>query len=161
MLSIFKKFFGKIPQSLTIEDSDFGIIQYVEPVKEYPYGYWQMDDKWKVDFQKEPLCSAGIPGDESGPFESARKFILEKKNSPSLIWGICDSALREFIDEFIKDVKYSEPKDIFYISCISMDSDKNDPQGWEVCFDTKDEYRWINFCLQIEGNNIVSNTIST
>lgn len=158
MISIIKKIFGT-KTDLKMIDVDLGPLQYVYPSVNYPYGYWQMNQKIIVDFQDEQIGFSEISGDEFGPYKKAKNFLMNKIKSPEIIWKTCDSELKWLIDEWFEGADYVSPKEFFFISSLALSSDKMQTNGWEVCFETHSMYRWVYYCLQIENNKIISNTI--
>ena len=145
---------------MTTTDPDFGLIQYVEPTDVCLHGYWQKEEGWTVAYQKEPVSSAEIPGTEVGPSDEARRFILSKRDEPENLWRIAEPSILALMSDW-SGFEGKSPRDTFFISNIAMDSEKTNPQGWEVCFQTKEDLKWIYFCLQIKGDKVITNTIDT
>jgi hypothetical protein len=158
MLSTFKKLFSSNRASRRLDDVDFGAIRYVQPLKKYPHGYWRMDGDWKVPFQPQPISCSEIPGDERGPSSEARAFLLEKRDAHEFMWRIAESQLHELMSGW-SSFDNLKPREAFFIASVAMDSDK--PDGWEVCFQTKDTLKWFYFCLQVRGEQVVSNSVDT
>ena len=163
MLSFLKKLLGRRPAKpiLTITDADFGSIQYCEPSEKYAHGgYWQMNDGWTVSYQRQEVSSASVPGDESGPSDLARTFILAKRADPESLWRIAEPEIRKLMEDWPLFAGLS-PREAFHIRNIAMDTHATSPQGWEVCFQTNDSLKWVFFCLQLKGDEVLSNTIDT
>ena len=156
MLPLLKRLIWRSTQPLQLQDPDFGSIRYVEPAS--GSGYWSMKDKWVVPYQSQGISCAEIPGSTSGPEDSARSFLLSKKSQPDQIWVLATPHIRELMSGW-PEFQELEPRDTFYISCLAKDSDL--ASGWEVCFETRPGLKWVNFCLQLEGDSVVSNTIYT
>ena len=74
------------------------------------------------------------------------------------IWQLAEPHIRELMSGW-PEFQGIEPQEAFYISCLAKDSDQ--PAGWEVCFETRIGLKWVNFCLQLEGDSVVSNTVYT
>jgi len=139
-----------------MQDPDLGAIRFLRISG--TNGYWSMDGKWTVPYQEQGIACAEIPGDRSGPTMDAKSFLLSKRSQPDQIWELAEPHLRELMTIW-SHLQHLEPRDAFFISCLSKDSNHQD--GWEVCFETRDGLKWVNFCLQIEGADVVSNTIYT
>jgi len=159
---LFKSFFDNRSadrsQVLVMDDPDFGTIRYDEPSEDGESGYWQMDDNWK----DTTFSSASIPGSTSGPHENARKFILDKFNSEEELWSLCSAGLKSAAQDFIRDLQHKDVKDVFFLSCISTDTiSVNGDHEWEVCFETRDDYKWLYIGLQIQRGEVVSNFVDT
>lgn len=157
MFSAIKKLFSPPRPILTVEDRDFGTIRYDPPNNVTNHGCWQMDDKWR----DTTLSSASIPGDESGPFERERRFLLEKFNSTDEIWDLCSCDLFQASELLIKEVTKENLREIFFITCINTDLMDSDDFEWEVCFESKNSYKWLYVGLQIARGQVESNTIDT
>ena len=163
MLSFWKKLFGprRAQPILRITDADFGLIQYCEPSEKSAHGgYWQMESGWPVSYQREQISSTSVPGDESGPTEFARTFLLARRADPESVWRIAEPEIRKLMESWPQFAGLS-PREAFHIKNIAMETDTTQPQGWEVCFQTNDNLKWVFFCLQLKGKDVVSNTIDT
>ena len=156
MLSLLRKLSLGPEAPLRMEDPDFGAIRFLESSGKD--GYWAMDGKWTVPYQAQGITCAEIPGDRSGPATGARSFLLSKRSQADDIWDLAAPHLRELMAAW-SHLEALEPKKAFFISCLAKDSDLQD--GWEVCFETHEGLEWVNFCLQMEGDDVVSNTIYT
>lgn len=156
MLSLLKRLFHGRGLVLRVQDPDFGAIRFLEISGSD--GYWSMDGKWTVSYQEQGIACVEIPGDRSGPAMDAKTFLLSREAQPEQIWELAEPHLRELMTGW-SHLQGLEPRDAFFISCFAKDSDLQD--GWEVCFETREGLRWVNFCLQIEGASVVSNTIYT
>lgn len=157
MLSFFKNLFTKPAPVLQMNDPDFGLIRFFPDHGDGRGGSWSMDNEWPVPFQEQEVGCVGIPGDSSGPAADARAFLLSKKAHLNDIWPLAEPHIRELLEDW-PGFEGVEPRDAFYISCIAKE---RAPNGWEVCFETRPGLKWINFCLQIEDDDVVSNTIYT
>lgn len=157
MLSLIKTLFAKSPAPLKLEDRDFGNIQYSAPTDSAPYGTWQMEGNWK----DSSLSSASIPGDESGPLDRERRFILGKFAAPEELWAICTDDLFEVAKIFMPDLSPENLSKIFSIVCINTDLMETDDFEWEVCFESPEINKWLYVGLQIRRDQVVSNTIDT
>jgi len=143
---------------IVLEDDDFGVIRYDEASVDGGYGYWQMDSNWA----DKTYSSACIPGTVDGPSKNARKFILEKFGSEDELWDFLSDDLRYVAESFIPEDKDTDIKEIFFLSCINTDpiTDTGD-QEWEVCFQSREDYKWLYIGLQIKNGDVLSNTIDT
>lgn len=167
MLSFLKKFFKKpsleelasIPGSGVIKDPDFGFISYEPPYKEGDEGFWQMYDDWEHPESNAKVGCSAIPGDETGPFQEARQFLLSKRNNLGGLWSLCHDELIKAIERWYQKEDTKDPKEIYYLSSLSVESSKCDE--WEVSFEAKDQYFWTFTSFQIKGNTIVGNTTDT
>jgi hypothetical protein len=155
MLSLLKRLLGRPKPPMRRHDPDFGPIRFLGDPS---HGFWSMDGKWAVPFQQQGIACAEIPGDASGPTASARSFLLLKREQPEQIWQLAEPHIRELMSGW-PEFQGIEPQEAFHISCLAKDSYL--PAGWEVCFETHVGLKWVNFCLQLEGDSVVSNTIYT
>lgn len=159
MISLIRRLFGSPrPQSKRMVDPDFGAIEYVEPSSTSPCGYWRMEGTWAIRDQKQGVRCAEVPGNELGPSDLARTFLLALRREPERAWAVANDQLLKLVDGW-PNLQDQPLRDVFFISSLSMDSDN--PNGWEVCFETHNQLKWLNFCVQVEGDEVVSNTIYT
>lgn len=152
MLSFLKRILSSFGPPTRQQDADFGQITYDSD------GYWCMDGDWQVPFQNEGISCAAIPGDKSGPRPEARAFLLSKKSKHEDIWALCEPFVLECMSGW-DAFQGLEPRDVFFISSINMDGELDG--GWEICFETRKGMKWVYFCLQIEADDVVSNTVTT
>jgi hypothetical protein len=153
MFSLLRKLFSREPP-LRIHDPDFGQIRFHNDFG----GYWTMENDWTVPFQAEGVSCVDIPGGREGPAQDAREFLLAKKSQPDQLWDLCEPFVRECMSGW-DAFDGMEPRETFFITCINKDSDVLD--GWEVCFESRAPAKWLYFCLQIKGEEVVTNTVST
>lgn len=126
-----------------IDDADFGIIEYFQPIN-CDDGIWQMIEKWKYSKYTNSLqfCSSSIPGNIEGPYNSARNFLLSKNNSESInaLWESSDIGLSKQIERWHKRHLGKKPRELFHLSFIDINSMKNnDVFEWEIVFIPKEE----------------------
>lgn len=100
-----------------------------------------------------------MPGDETGPNKSSVKFLVNKVKNKDLLFNQCAPELLSICHEWKSIDKQLSAKDLFKLSAISVNSEDNDE--WEVCFETKPEFKWIYIGLHFKGEEIVANDIST
>jgi hypothetical protein len=155
MFGLLRRLFARPAPPPTRDDPDFGRITYWRGGD--GHGYWSMQEEWVVDWQPETLACPGIPGDENGPTPAARAFLLAKRAQHEAIWKMAEPAVRRLIEDW-PGFEGCEPRQAFFISSLSLDADG---AGWEACFDSRPPLKWINFCLQAEGDEWVTNTIAT
>jgi hypothetical protein len=118
-----------------------------------------MYDDWVHPESNAKVGCSAIPGDETGPFQEARQFLLSKRNDLDGLWSLCHDELVKAIERWYQEEDTKDPKEIFYLSSLSMESSKSDE--WEVSFEAKDQYFWTFTSFQIKGNTIVGNTTDT
>lgn len=152
MFALLKKIFP-FSTPLRLQDPDFGQIRFFPDA-----GNWIMENDWLVSFQPQGISCVAIPGDRSGPTPDARAFLLSKRSEHEQIWSLCEPFVRECMSGW-DAFNGIPPRDAFFLSCINKDGDS--PNGWEVCFETREGLKWVYFCLQIEGDEVVSNTVTT
>jgi hypothetical protein len=155
MIRFLRRLFSRRPP-LQMHDPDFGTIRFWP--EENCEGWWSRDDRWSVPFQAETLCCPGIPGDTSGPSPEARAFLLARREQHEAIWAMAEPAVRELMEGW-HSFDGVAPRDAFFISALSKDDSTGD--GWEVCFESRPPMKWVNFCLQAQGDAWVTNTIFT
>lgn len=156
MLGFLLRLFAKPAPALSRVDPDLGAIYFQRSAD--GTGSWWMDGPWSVDWQAEPLKCLDIPGDESGPAPEARAFLLAKRRQHEAIWAMAEPAVRDLMQGW-PDFDGHDPRQAFFISTLAKDDAGGN--GWEVCFDSRPPLKWVNFCLQVEGDECVTNTIST
>lgn len=99
-----------------MNDPDFGKISYEPPYKEGQEGFWQMYNDWEYpEFNAKVGCSM-IPGDENGPFESSREFLLDKRKKLDMLWDMCHEELLNTIEQWYPNISTKKPGDIYYLS---------------------------------------------
>lgn len=100
-----------------------------------------------------------IPGDETGPNADSVKFIQNKIDSLDHYFEQCSEDLLSIAHTWDSIDKALTAKELFKVSAISVEAEGN--REWEICFETKSDYKWVYIGLQFEGEEIVSNDIST
>jgi hypothetical protein len=158
MLTFLKSFFRKPAPIVRIEDCDFGWIQFVPGATPNSRGHWQSEGEWTVPGQEQGIGCPDIPGDATGPSDESRAFLLGKRADLETIWRLSEPHIRELLSGW-PSLSDLDPRRDFHISSLAKDGDG--ASGWEVCFETNKGRKWIYFCLQIEGDEVVSNTIDT
>ena len=142
-----------------MKDSDFGYISYEPPSAEGEEGYWQMYDDWSFPEVNAKLGCSAIPGDENGPFQIARKFLLSKRDALEELWVLCGEELEKIKEQWYPEETDKSYRDIYFLSSISVE--RSDSNEWEISFESKDSYFWTFVSFQIKDNNILGNTIDT
>lgn len=61
----------------------------------------------------------------------------------------------------IKEVTKENLREIFFITCINTNLMDSDDFEWEVCFESKNDHKWLYVGLQIARGQVESNTIDT
>jgi hypothetical protein len=143
-----------------LKDPDFGLIRYVE-ASDDEEGFWQMDDDWDLPEEKAKVSCCVIPGDINGPFVEARQFLLLKKENLSKLWLLCEDELHEQIKVWYPNDIGRPPQDIFFIASLALDGVKQNSNGWEVSFESRDDFRWTFMSFQFQGNELVSGSVDT
>jgi hypothetical protein len=100
-----------------------------------------------------------IPGDASGPYPQSVQFILSKLAELDHYFDKCSEYLVSIASGWDSIPKGMAASELFQVSAISVDTADN--REWEICFETRPEFRWIHIGLQFENEEILSNDIST
>ena len=145
------------PKSGVINDQDFGYISFEPPYDDEDEGFWQMYNDWEHPEANAKVSCSLIPGNEDGPFDVSREFFLSKRQELGSLWELCLEELRKIIKEWYAKENISDPREIFFLSSLSMV--RSDSKDWEVSFEAKDGHFWTFVSFQIRDNRIIGNTI--
>ncbi|MEM8953400.1 MAG: hypothetical protein AAGD22_04530 [Verrucomicrobiota bacterium] len=156
MKRLLSKIFGTSPP-IRIVDSDFGTICYDEPGELQTWGYWQMESHWRGG----DVSSACIPGDENGPWERERKFILSKFSNQDKVWQICESAVFEQASRFVDDLTLQLVRSRMRLTTINTNPRETDHSEWEAGFDGPTENPSIYVLITLSGVEILHTTVDT
>ena len=139
---------ASIPKSGVLKDRDFGFISYVPPSKKEDEGFWQMYHEWEHPESNAKVGCSIIPGDDNGPFESSRKFLLSKRSQLSELWEFCHDELSKIVQEWYQKENTNDPKDIYFLSSLALEKSGGDE--WEISFEAHDKYFWTFVSFQIK-----------
>lgn len=133
-----------------LDDPDFGIIQYDEPYDGKGEGIWQMIDEWSLNEsrlsqfpEKLDFSSSSILGNNDGPYDIAREFILSKLdiNNRNKIWDSSESYLKEQLLRWLPKYEHMDSREIFMLTNIATHKiENNEITKWEVVFGIKSHY---------------------
>ena len=117
--------------------------------------HYNADEKlWETI--ENPVYHGGIKGDEQGPVEDDIRFILQKLDSIDVYWKECSEDLEEIAHGFGSIPSTLSARELYKVSALSLYGDL-----WEICFDTLDQYKWISVCMQFDGEEYITNDITT
>ncbi len=131
------------------------ILQHIE----HPtLGELQFDpatSEWE-SVQGSEIYLGGIQGDSSGPYPKNTAEVSERLAIVDKYWAACSKDLLYISSRYESLPKVNDPRELFKVSALSLYS-----SYWEICFETKPEYKWLYVGMQFEGEDLVSNTIDT
>lgn len=153
----FLRLFRREPP-VRISDPDFGQIEYIRVGgKGDDESYWEMLETWDMPDVNARIQCVGIDGNESGPHQHTRLFLVKKKNDIQSIWDICSLQLCEQVAAWFPDEEGAPVESVFFLSALVPPSDGY----WEACFETRKPRKWIYVSYQIVEDNIKTFTIDT
>ncbi|MES2670017.1 MAG: hypothetical protein V4673_06280 [Pseudomonadota bacterium] len=131
----------------------------VRPMLRHPnLGQLQYDartSQWESTEGAE-IYFGGIPGSADGPSSEQVQELLARLNNLDRYWEICSKDLIEISSTWESLPKVEDPREIFSVAALSLYA-----SHWEICFQSKPEYKWLYVGMQFEGDLLVSNTIDT
>jgi hypothetical protein len=111
-------------------------------------GEWQTIDS--------AIYHGGIPGVSSGPDPDAVRALSDRLLNIDRYWDACEQDLVRIAGSWSSVPTDVSVKTLFRLAALSLY-----PTYWEICFETRPEYKWLYIGMQFEGENLVSNTIDT
>lgn len=145
-MNLFKKIFkGKQTPAPTFLHPDLGTLRYCF-----------VDERWETDNGETEIYHGGIKGSTEEPDESSIQEIITKLKKIDHYWEKCSNDLRKMLESWDSIPKDIPIKELLYVAALSLYDDY-----WEVCFQTKPEYKWVYIGMQFEGEKLVSNSIDT
>ena len=104
-----------------------------------------------------PIYHGGIPGDATDPNPDRVTEVLTRLGNADKYWQACSADLLTIASMFHSSIPQAQdPRQLFRVAALSLY-----PSYWEICFQTKPEYKWLYVGMQFEGEDLVSNTIDT
>ena len=142
---------------LKMDDADFGKLLYIyisnDPKQSYWEGQWQFPPTGTV-------ISISLPGDESGPYDEARKFYLEMIPKYE---NLIELARPQLIAVFKQWFKKELPKNIFTdlkLSGCNLIEARVRPVCWELSFETTGN-RWLGITIPFEDESAKEAIVDT
>ena len=142
MLKAIKKLLGAKDQERTLIDPDFGEIVL------YDTDAWQMTGRWFIPENKANICCIDIPGDEEGPSQKAREFLLNKKLNLDKLWEEFSPALQDTLKKHGLYPKNENLKSTLHIESLAGEVEED----WGIAFeaDTQNDKEWIYIDIEIK-----------
>ena len=136
-MSFLKNIFSKNEQT-KISHPQLGRLEYFSDSND---SYWELKEPWK-----DTRCSANfdfiaLPGDENGPFEYSIPFFNSKKENLNSLWDLLQNPLKAVISDKFSEKEGEEPKEVFYLKSLTMDSEEK----WDVGFQCNHRNAFVEF----------------
>jgi hypothetical protein len=145
-MNLFKKIFkGGQPHVPTFHHPELGKLIYSSS-----------DGTWATDNEEKAIYHGGIRGSIVAPDESSIQEILSRLKGIEQYWDKCSDDLQKILESWDSFPKGVPLKQLLDIKALSLYDGY-----WEVCFQTKPQYKWVYIGMQFEGDELISNTIDT